>query len=153
MVWFWLWLWLLWRLVSNMKPEWITAIATLVYAGFTLWIILETRKDRKLAHKPILEATLSASRFPKALTFKVKNVGKGPALTCRAKCTNNKGTDWLLNGNIPPIGSGESVELEFLLMQDDYKIPGEPIQLQFEYFDVFGSNYKNTIAEVPIDSV
>ena len=144
---------LLWRIISNMKPEWIIAIATIVYAFFTGWMIVEIRRDRKLSYKPVLQAVLKGASYPRRLLFTVKNVGKGPALSRRAKCTDNKGTDWLLNGNIPAIGSSESVELEFVLKQEDYKISGEPIHLQIEYSDVFGKTYKDTIAEVPIDAV
>jgi hypothetical protein len=111
------------------------------------------RRDRKLLHKPFLEATLKAARYPKALTFSVKNVGRGAALSCRAKCEDNKGTEWLLNGNIPPIGSSESLDLEFVLSLEDYKISGETIRLEMEYSDVFGKVYKKTIAELDTNVV
>ena len=54
-------------------PTWIVAIATVFYVVLTLWIILEMRKDRKLLHKPVLEATLKAARYPQALTFSCRS--------------------------------------------------------------------------------
>ncbi len=56
-----------------MGPQWIIAIATIVYAVFTGWIILEMRRDRKLMHQPFLGATLKDAEYPNWLLFSIKN--------------------------------------------------------------------------------
>ena len=131
-----------------MQPEWIIAVATIVYAFFTGWIIFEMRRDRKLSNRPVLEAILKDASYPYWLLFRVKNVGKGPALTCRPKCADNKGTEWLFQGDILPIGSCEFLDLRFTLGEEDYKLSGEKILLEIEYSDVFGRTYRKTIAEL-----
>ncbi len=47
-----------------MKPEWITAIATLLYMIFTALIILQMQKDHRALHQPILRIWLRDAKYP-----------------------------------------------------------------------------------------
>jgi hypothetical protein len=129
-----------------MRPEWITALATLVYAGFTLWIILEMRRDRRSLHQPILVAQLKDANYPDWMLFTVKNIGKGPALECIAFFEGNEGTKWKLKNNIPPIGSNETYEMTFIQPQYE-KDPfwEREICLAIRYKDIFKKTYKQKI--------
>jgi hypothetical protein len=129
------------------KPEWITAVATLVYAGFTLWIIIETRRDRKLLHKPYLEATLKNAKYPDWLLFNVKNVGKGPALNCKYICIDNGEMEWKTKEAVLPIGSDETVEIKFDVVERFGKKLGTLIWLEIEFIDVFNKSKKQKIYE------
>jgi hypothetical protein len=136
-----------------MPPEWITAIATLVYAVFTGWIIWEIRRDRKLAHKPILKATLSRAAYPDWLLFKVKNVGKGPALDCVFACKDTDMLEWKVKGGVLPIGCGESVEFKFESDRPEKWRSGERIFLEIEYSDVFGKVDRQRVFETDSNTV
>lgn len=136
------------RFISDIRPEWIIAFATLAYAGFTGWIILEMRKDRKLLHRPILRAILKGSYYPEWLLFTIKNIGKGPALNCVASYKDSEETKWQLNGDIPPIGSNDSVDIKFELAyaHKNHSL-GEETWLEIEYSDIFQKTYKDRIFE------
>ena len=130
-----------------MRPEWITAIATFVYAVLTLWIILEMRKDRKLLHKPTLDATLKDAVYPDWLQFSVKNVGKGPALNCMFICKDDGELEWRLKETGMPIGSGETVDLKFEVVEKYERKLGKVIGLDVNYKDIFGKSYKQKVYE------
>lgn len=130
-----------------MRPEWIIAIFTIVYAVFTGWIIWEMRKDRKLLHKPILDATLKDAIYPDWLLFSVKNVGKGPALNCMFICKDDGESEWRLRETGMPIGSSESIDLKFEIVEKDYKKLGAVIWLEVDYTDIFGKGHKQRVHE------
>jgi hypothetical protein len=129
-----------------MKPEWIIAIATIVYAFFTGWMIVEIRRDRKSLHQPILVAQLKDANLPDWIEFTVKNIGKGPALECIAFFEGKEGTKWKLKNNIPPIGSNEPYDMIFIQPQCE-KEPfwEEEICLAIRYKDIFKKTYKEEI--------
>ena len=147
------WLWILWRYISAMRPEWIIALATIVYASLTLWIILEMRRDRKLAHKPILDATLSKAAYPDLLLFEIKNVGRGPALRCVFICRDSGMLEWKTEVSLLPIGAGEAVELKFESGRPEKWTPGDRMFLDIEYSDIFRKAGRQRIFEAKTNAV
>lgn len=129
-----------------MKPEWITAIATFAYAVFTGWIIMEIRRDRKLLHQPILVATVKKAFYPDWLLFNLKNIDKSPAVKCVALLQDTEGIKWEVEGHIQPIGSNDSIDIRFELVDKDRGL-GEKTWLEIEYSDVFEKTYKVRIFE------
>jgi hypothetical protein len=131
-----------------MKPEWLIAIATIVYAFFTGLIIWQMHKDRRSLHQPILWAQLkhADAKYPKSLVFTLKNIGKGPALECEAFCEGDKGRRWKLVENIPPIGINETQDIRF---EPEQPVPWDldnRIRLEVEYLDIFKKKYKVSIS-------
>jgi len=132
-----------------MGPEWITAIATCVYAFVTGWIIFEMHKDRRALHQPILVVQLkkAEAKYPVSLVFTLKNIGKGPAPKCEAFCEGNIGIKWKLVEDIPPIGINETQDIRF---EPEQIYPYDPqdnyIRLEVEYLDIFKKKYKVSIS-------
>ena len=140
MIWF--WLWILWRHFSNMKPEWVVAIATVVYAVCTLWLIFEMRKDRKLAYGPIIKLILnkSSSYYPQRLVLSLKNVGRGPALNLEIECKDTGGKRWTMENYILPIKARETIQV--VLVEEDTNIGGSgSVFLDIRYKDIFSKTH------------
>ncbi len=123
-------------------PTWIVAIATIVYAGCTFWLILEMRNDRKLQYKPILGYSLTGASFPNTLQFCIKNVG-GPALITNIECFSDAGTKWNVQSNILPLGRNEVANLTFSL--EGRSASGERINLIINYKDIFENKFREEI--------
>lgn len=132
-----------------MQPEWIIAIATLAYAFFTGWVILEMRRDRRALHLPILVVQLkeAEAKYPVSLVFTLKNIGKGPAPKCEAFCEGDIGIKWKLVEDIPPIGINETQDIRF---EPEQIYPYDPqdnyIRLEVEYLDIFKKKYEVSIS-------
>lgn len=125
-----------------MNPAWISAIAAVIYAGFTFWLILEMRKDRKLLYRPILKCSLIGASFPNTLQFCIKNVG-GPAIITDVKCLSEKGTKWNLKSDILPLGRKEVANLTFSL--EGRSASGELINLIINYKNVFENEFQEKV--------
>jgi hypothetical protein len=146
MIGYFVWLWE--KIISNMRPEWITAIATFLYAIFTGLIIWEMRRDRRSLHQPILVVQLKEAdaKYPVSLVFTLKNIGKGPALKCETFCEGDKGIKWKLVEDIPPIGVNETQDMKFEPVKiyppdfDNY------IWLEVKYLDIFKKKHKVSIS-------
>ena len=137
-----------------LDPVWVSAIAAVIYATFSGWIIWEMRKDRKLSWKPIVKGNLKDARFPKWLLIGVKNVGRGPALVSAIECTPDEGAAFAIKESVLPfaIGSNESLEVKFE-SPSEYEIGGEEIHLVIEYSDIFNKHYKDKILILKIEDV
>ena len=121
-----------------MRPEWITAIATFLYAIFTGLIIWQMHKDRRSLHKPILVARLKDASYPDWIIFTVKNIGKGPALECTVLCEGNAGTKWRLEDALPPIGINESHKMRFVEPQyQNDPLSERTITVEIRCLDIF----------------
>ncbi|HEX9913137.1 MAG TPA: hypothetical protein VGB01_07825 [candidate division Zixibacteria bacterium] len=100
------------RSLFILDPSWVAAIAAVIYAGFTLWLVIEMRRDRKLAHKPFVKAIYVTGKLPDTLLFNFKNVGKGPALNFKITSEENGEIKWR-SKQILTIGSGEETSVPF----------------------------------------
>jgi len=132
-----------------LDPAWVAAIAAVLYAGFTLWLILEMRADRKLLYEPIVTAEYKNTTFPSSFLFGLKNAGRGPAKIVRLRCFADTGVEWKLDNPILPIslGSNESIELHFgwvPFISENYKGFKE-VTVTAEYNDILGKVYKEQI--------
>ena len=135
-----------------LDPIWLSAIAAVVYAFFTGWMIWEIRKDRKLAYKPIINEIFddTSSYYPDKLAFKLKNVGKGPALNPKMKCVDDIGNRWKLEKEILPIGSLETISVEFFLEKKEEMVAREVLKekvifIEIEYKDIFDELYSERV--------
>ena len=129
-----------------MRPEWITAIAALLYTLFTGWIIWEMRIDRRSLHQPILVVWLKDAMYPEWLLFTLKNIGKGTVLKCEAFCEGDKGIKWKLKDKIPPIGINETQDIRFEPEQIYLTDFDRYIRLEVVYSDVFKKGYREEIS-------
>jgi len=127
-----------------MITNWIIAGATVVYAVCTLWLILEMRRDRKLAYMPFIKVTFAdaSSYYPDRVAFSLKNVGKGPALNLKIVCKDDRGNQWRLQKEIVPLGSLETVEVVLFKEFSDDEEFGKRFLLDFEYKDIFEKTHK-----------
>ena len=133
-----------------LDPIWLSAIAAVVYAFFTGWMIWEIRKDRKLLYKPVVRADFEKGIIPYDLLFRLKNIGRGPARIVRLICYADTGVEWKLKNPLLPIslGSNESIELEFViwvpLTRENY-VSAKEATVTVEYHDILGKIYKEII--------
>ena len=144
--------------MCSLDPVWVSAIAAIVaalaaavYAFFKWRLIREMQKDRVLAFKPLIKEIFwdDSSHYPEKLVFVLKNVGKGPALDLKIKCSDDRGIEWTLYKEILPIGSLETAEVILLLKEGKEKEElGEKISFAFKYRDIFDNPYDYT-ATVP----
>jgi hypothetical protein len=82
------------------------AKATRVEAAATRLMVEEVRRDRELAYMPYL----TFRPWPmNVAVLEVTNIGRGPAVDCRA-CRADSQTDWTLTGPFA-LGAGESIRL------------------------------------------
>ena len=127
-----------------MITNWIIAGATVVYAVCTLWLILEMRRDRKLAYMPFIKVTFAdaSSYYPDRVAFSLKNVGKGPALNLKIVCRDDRGNQWVVDKEIAPIGRSETVEVVLYKELGDQEQDGTEFFLHFEYKDIFEKTHK-----------
>ena len=130
-----------------LDPIWLSAIAAVVYAFFTGWMIWEIRKDRKLAYKPIVKAIYCNGTLPNTLLFNFKNVGKGPALNLKIDYKDNGEIKWRSMKPLA-IGSGEGINITFDVKGKDIKF-GSEIFLDVEYMDIFNKTYRERVSVPP----
>ena len=128
----------------KLDPTWVMAIAAVVYAFFTGWIIYEMRKDRKLHFKPVIKAILKNANFPRQIWFSFKNIGRGPAIINEIECKSDSELEWVHERGMLPIGADETMDLKFEVVEDTAKW-GDKIFLTILFQDIFGKTYRETL--------